>query len=69
MRRSGAMKRLNVRLSARPGRFHGIGLATAAKFNAFRIRTNFDMRNQSLAFLQETFGKSGCPLLDFAWHR
>jgi DNA polymerase-4 len=41
------------------GKFHGIGPATAAKFNAFGIWTGLDMRNQSLAFLQENFGKSG----------
>ena len=41
------------------GKFHGIGPATAAKFNAFGIWTGLDIRNQSLAFLQEHFGKSG----------
>jgi DNA polymerase IV len=41
------------------GKFHGIGPATAAKFNAFGIWTGLDTRNQSLAFLQENFGKSG----------
>lgn len=41
------------------GQFHGIGPATAAKFNAFGIWTGLDIRNQSLAFLQENFGKSG----------
>ena len=41
------------------GTFHGIGPATAAKFNAFGIWTGLDIRNQSLAFLQEHFGKSG----------
>ena len=41
------------------GKFHGIGPATAAKFNAFGIWTGLDIRNQSLAFLQENFGKSG----------
>jgi DNA polymerase IV len=40
-------------------KFHGIGPATAAKFNAFGIWTGLDIRNQSLAFLQENFGKSG----------
>src|SRR6476619_1161323 len=34
-------------------KFHGIGPATAAKLNAFGIRTGLDIRNQSLAFLQE----------------
>lgn len=41
------------------GKFHGIGPATAAKFNAFGIWTGRDIRNQSLAFLQENFGKAG----------
>jgi DNA polymerase IV len=41
------------------GKFHGIGPATEAKFNAFGIRTGLDIRNQSLTFLQENFGKSG----------
>ncbi|MFB9264431.1 DNA polymerase IV [Bradyrhizobium erythrophlei] len=41
------------------GKFHGIGPATAAKFNAFGIWTGLDIRNQSLTFLQENFGKSG----------
>jgi nucleotidyltransferase/DNA polymerase involved in DNA repair len=50
-------------------KFHGIGPATAAKFNAFGIWTGLDIRNQSLAFLQENFGKSGTQLLDFARHR
>ena len=41
------------------GKFHGIGPATAAKFNAFGIWTGLDIRNQSLAFLQDNFGKAG----------
>jgi DNA polymerase-4 len=41
------------------GKFHGIGPATVAKLNAFGIWTGLDIRNQSLAFLQENFGKSG----------
>ena len=43
------------------GKFHGIGPARekAAKFNAFIIWIGLDIRNQSLAFLQENFGKSG----------
>jgi DNA polymerase-4 len=40
-------------------KFHGIGPATAAKFNGFGIFTGLDIRNQSLAFLQQNFGKSG----------
>jgi DNA polymerase-4 len=41
------------------GKFHGIGPATATKFNAFGIWTGLDIRNQSLSFLQQNFGKSG----------
>ncbi|MGJ5182061.1 DNA polymerase IV [Bradyrhizobium oligotrophicum] len=40
-------------------KFHGIGPATAARFNALGIRTGLDIRSQSLAFLQQHFGKSG----------
>ncbi|WP_316227428.1 DNA polymerase IV [Bradyrhizobium sp. SZCCHNR1047] len=41
------------------GRFHGIGPATAAKFNALGIHTGLDIRNQPLPFLQQHFGKAG----------
>src|SRR4051812_19465032 len=41
------------------GRFHGIGPATAAKFERLGIRTGMDIRNQTLAFLEANFGKSG----------
>src|SRR5450631_4303291 len=41
------------------GKFHGIGPAKAARFNGFGIWTGLDIRNQTLAFLQENFGKSG----------
>ncbi|CCD97229.1 DNA polymerase IV, devoid of proofreading, damage-inducible protein P [Bradyrhizobium sp. ORS 375] len=41
------------------GKFHGIGPATAAKFNALGIHTGLDIRNQSLPFLQQHFGKAG----------
>src|SRR6201990_471835 len=41
------------------GKFHGIGPATSAKMNALRIFTGLDMRNQSLAFMNANFGKSG----------
>src|SRR3984893_804022 len=41
------------------GKFHGIGPATSAKFNALGIFTGLDIRNQTLAFLQENFGKAG----------
>ncbi|WP_257169716.1 DNA polymerase IV [Bradyrhizobium sp. SRS-191] len=41
------------------GKFHGIGPATAARFNALGIHTGLDIRNQSLPFLQQHFGKAG----------
>lgn len=41
------------------GKFHGIGPATATKFNSLGIRTGLDIRNQTLAFLEANFGKSG----------
>jgi DNA polymerase-4 len=41
------------------GKFHGIGPATAAKFNALGIHTGLDIRHQTLAFLEAHFGKSG----------
>ena len=40
-------------------RFHGVGPATAAKMERLGIRTGRDLREQSLAFLQEHFGKAG----------
>jgi DNA polymerase-4 len=40
-------------------KFHGIGPATAAKFNALGIFTGSDIRNQSLGFLTGNFGKAG----------
>ncbi len=41
------------------GRFHGVGPVTAARMNRLGIHTGLDLRAQSLAFLQENFGKSG----------
>jgi DNA polymerase-4 len=41
------------------GKFHGIGPATTAKMNRLAIHTGLDLRSQSLAFLQEQFGKAG----------
>ena len=40
-------------------KFHGIGPATAAKMNRLGIKTGFDLREQTLAFLQQHFGKPG----------
>jgi len=40
-------------------KFHGVGPATTAKMNRLGIETGFDLRAQSLAFLQEQFGKAG----------
>ncbi len=40
-------------------RFHGVGPATAARMDALGIRTGLDLRERSLAFLQEHFGKAG----------
>ncbi|WAK01939.1 DNA polymerase IV [Methylobacter sp. YRD-M1] len=39
-------------------KFHGIGKATAQKMQALGIRTGKDLRNLSLAILQQHFGKS-----------
>ena len=41
------------------GKFHGIGPATAAKFNALGIHTGLDIRNQTLPFLEARSGKAG----------
>jgi DNA polymerase-4 len=41
------------------GKFHGIGPATARKMNELGIFTGFDLKAQSLSFLQERFGKAG----------
>jgi DNA polymerase IV len=40
-------------------KFHGVGSATAAKMNRLGIKTGFDLREQTLAFLQQHFGKPG----------
>ena len=40
-------------------RFHGVGPATAAKMHRLGIKTGFDLRGQTLAFLQQHFGKPG----------
>ena len=41
------------------GRFHGVGPATVAKMERLGILTGADLKSQSLAFLQERFGKIG----------
>jgi DNA polymerase-4 len=41
------------------GKFHGIGPATAAKMNRLGIFTGHDLKDQSLSFLQERFGRAG----------
>jgi DNA polymerase-4 len=40
-------------------KFHGVGPATAAKMGRLGIKTGLDLRTQSLAFLQQNFGKVG----------
>jgi DNA polymerase-4 len=40
-------------------KLHGVGPATAAKMNRLGIKTGFDLREQTLAFLQQHFGKPG----------
>ncbi len=41
------------------GRFHGVGPATSARMARLGIATGLDLRGQSLAFLQQHFGKAG----------
>src|SRR5437016_10688959 len=41
------------------GKFHGIGPATTARMNGYGIHTGADLREQTLDFLQQHFGKSG----------
>jgi DNA polymerase-4 len=41
------------------GKFHGVGPVTAAKMNSLGLFTGLDLRQQTLAFLQQQFGKSG----------
>ncbi len=41
------------------GRFHGVGPATMARMQRLGIHTGLDLRAQSLAFLQQHFGKAG----------
>src|SRR6267143_713181 len=41
------------------GKFHGVGPVTASKMNRLGIFTGADLRRQSLALLQQHFGKAG----------
>src|ERR1700693_589006 len=41
------------------GKFHGVGPVTAGKMNRLGIFTGADLRRQSLALLQQHFGKAG----------
>lgn len=41
------------------GKFHGVGPVTAEKMNRLGIFIGSDMRKQSVAFLQQHFGRSG----------
>jgi DNA polymerase IV len=47
-------------------RFHGVGPVTATKMERLGIRTGADLRAQSLAFLQQHFGKSAAWYLGIA---
>jgi DNA polymerase-4 len=40
-------------------KFHGVGPATAKKMERLGIATGLDLRAQTLAFLQQHFGKAG----------
>ncbi len=40
------------------GKFHGVGPATTARMNGLGIHTGTDLRAQTLAFLQQHFGKA-----------
>ena len=40
-------------------KFHGVGPATAAKMERLGIKTGLDLKAQTLAFLQQHFGKAG----------
>ena len=41
------------------GKFHGIGKATEKKMHAYGIQTGADLKKQTLAFLNQAFGKAG----------
>jgi DNA polymerase-4 len=41
------------------GKFHGVGKATEKKMHALGIKTGMDLKNKTLTFLQQNFGKVG----------
>lgn len=41
------------------GKFHGVGPATASRMQKLGLETGLEIKRQSLAFLQQHFGKSG----------
>ena len=43
------------------GKFHSIGPATSAKMNSLGLHNGLDMRNQTIEFMQSSFGKAGAP--------
>src|SRR5271155_4842085 len=47
-------------------KFHGVGPVTAAKMQSLGIESGADLRRQTLAFLQQHFGKSGPWYFDIA---
>jgi DNA polymerase-4 len=47
-------------------KFHGVGPVTAAKMRSLGIETGADLRDQTLAFLQEHFGKAGSWYFEIA---
>jgi DNA polymerase IV len=47
-------------------KFHGVGPKTAVKMSALGIETGADLRGQTLAFLQQHFGKAGSWYHDIA---
>src|SRR5690606_16923605 len=47
-------------------RFHGVGPVTARRMKQLGIHTGADLKRQTLAFLEEHFGKSGRWYYDIA---
>jgi DNA polymerase-4 len=48
------------------GKFHGIGPVTADKMKTLGIHTGRDLRDRSLTFLQQHFGKAGAWYFDIS---